>query len=617
MKNNSEFYLIEKYDNNLNFKSANNIISLTPLSSYQLKEVSIKYKIMENYCDELYFMNYLNEFHYDQLAWFDKFDNLLNKLYPINKDLKLKLALSYYHYIKNMIDSIIHRCIVIEKFIKEEKPKRIFYISSDWESENICESVYPLYFMNCQSLFSRLVPIFCMKYGIDFERIIIDQKENIANNNGLLYSDKMINILKKIKNLQDLRFNLKTISIKKEIYYIKNKKLFFLKRFGYSLPEIIKESYKNGLNIYFLNEEGDIYEKKNYGFNRFIKKISKYNYKMINNNPNIEFDYEEILKWINKYCIVDVSSVIMPRLNYFINNYCHEFIHYYREFKEFYDDYSIDYLLAPHVVNSKECAALSASWNTKHTRSICLQHGEDVFDVKMRDYAEYYPFHIYLATDSEYEEYVKNKYNILNKNRKVEKYPFRLYKLNKIRKNRVKLNKNIIVYVPTMYQWDTKSWIETRIPDTWYYEWNIELYNYFKSQKYYKFIWKDIPESNKTFNPIIKLIKKENPSNIIYDKRQFIKWLKYADKIIIDYPSTALYEAAISKTPLISLYYEPLNIIREKTKEIFKNSLQPFNNYKDGILKIDKFINSNPDDYIVNIDIEKINMLQVINNIEK
>jgi len=111
------------------------------------------------------------------------------------------------------------------------------------------------------------------------------------------------------------------------------------------------------------------------------------------------------------------------------------------------------------------------------------------------------------------------------------------------------------------------------------------------------------------------LINDRGYKNIKYATEPFIKWIKRADLVLLDYPSTALYEAAVSGLPVMSLYF-PFNVVRETALKLFGKSLQPFNNFNDGIAKINEFLNSNSDEFIVSIPYSDTSIVEILDKMK-
>ena len=267
-----------------------------------------------------------------------------------------------------------------------------------------------------------------------------------------------------------------------------------------------------------------------------------------------------------------------------------------------------------------EYAAITATRYSEKTKSACLQHGNETFVLKMWDFSEYSPYHIYFTTNYEREKCIKQRIQLRNLDTKVFQYPNRFEELPKVnnlkRKQSSKAHQKILVYVPTMYPWDNTPWMEGRVPDTWYFSWHKELIKFFSSRGDYNFIWKGIPTANEIYDPIPNIIDDQKYKNITYATEPFVKWIKKADLVLLDYPSTALYEAAVSGLPVMSLFFAPHNIVRESALELFGKSLQPFSNFDEGIAKIADFLNSSLDEFVVSIPYSKVSILESLDHLK-
>jgi len=315
-----------------------------------------------------------------------------------------------------------------------------------------------------------------------------------------------------------------------------------------------------------------------------------------------------------------VTVVILPRLRYFIENWCPQIISLVDKYINIYNENKINLVITQHMVSLDEFAAIIATRYSEKTKSVCLQHGDEVFALKVWDFAEYLSYDIYFTTNYEREECIKNRIKSRDFNTKIFQYSNRFKILPKIsnlkRRVRGKANRKMIVYVPAIYQWDNKLWAESRVPDAWYFNWHKKLISYFSSREDFSFIWKGIPASNEIYDPIPNLINDREYKNIKYATEPFIKWIKRADLVLLDYPSTALYEAAVSGLPVMSLFFAPFNIVREPALRLFGKSLEPFNNFDEGITKIDNFLNSNPDDFIVSIPYSDTSIVETLDKIK-
>jgi hypothetical protein len=252
----------------------------------------------------------------------------------------------------------------------------------------------------------------------------------------------------------------------------------------------------------------------------------------------------------------------------------------------------------------EEFAAIAATRLSRNTKSVCLQHGDDVFDIKMWDLYEYRPFDIYFTNSDDREAYIKNRVALGNYGTQVYQYRELFESMSRLGHRRdiqrIITLKKTVAYVPAMYQWDNTNWRELRLPDLWYFRWQKELLTVFRSRRDFNFIWKAFP-SNETYDPLQQMIKDGNVNNVTYSNDYFPDVLPKVDLVLMDFPSTALYEAVLSGMPVLSLYYKPFTPVRKSAQEVFGKSLEPFSDFGEGIRKVNAFLDADPEGFIVAI----------------
>jgi len=112
----------------------------------------------------------------------------------------------------------------------------------------------------------------------------------------------------------------------------------------------------------------------------------------------------------------------------------------------------------------------------------------------------------------------------------------------------------ILLYAPMLYHYD-RGWGPPTCPDTWYFEWQWDLHNFFLERKDLGVIWKAPPRGSALQCPIRHLHNNrifEN-SNIFYTTGKLTKWLKRADMVFVDYPSTPMFEAWDMGLPVLCI----------------------------------------------------------------
>ena len=163
----------------------------------------------------------------------------------------------------------------------------------------------------------------------------------------------------------------------------------------------------------------------------------------------------------------------------------------------------------------------------------------------------------------------------------------------------------------TMFMGDLARLGRFSYPSCWYFEHQMKLLQYFATEKGFYFVWKALPQSETTRNPISDVIKENNYDNIEFSSGPILDYIVSADYSIIDYPSTPIYEVVASGVPALALYHESFRM-RNSAKALFGDILAQFSTTEESIGKIGKFLRSNPDRFVLNIDVPEDKSFEII-----
>ena len=623
---NNDFYLIEDFNPTIDY-TGSKILALTPEACYNLDKAGIKYSVIEDYYKEKDMLGDEDSYFYSQLHWFANLDKYLQSNIGIIQKYSFELARRYYYSLKMAIDPIVIRCYMLEKFINCVKPTRINYIRRETNDENLD---FSLSYGN-ESLYSRLIQKICKKYSIPLS-IIPLKKTQINKANSVQYGNHIIKWIKRaVKNswlltgiyylCKSLPFNyLKRITPKP-----KKLKILILKG-GYGIEGLIKDAFRNNCDI-FLRHGQDIikitpflirhYYRMNNQLSQYDSLIYEEDWKIAAGNLAHR---SEIFEWINSICQLDISDIIAPRLQYFIQRVCPEIIEHARRIANFYDNENIDFVITPHEWFPEDYGMILACMLSKHTKSINIQHGNSIFALKW-GITELEHFDYYFASDNEIAQYFqRDKVSELQYMKdcrcRIFQGSYRLKKIEDLshRRNMRRGRRNLketVFYLPTMLFWDTRYLNAPFYPDTWYYEFQKKLIEFFATKKDFIFVWKGLPVADAIWNPIPNFIRDKNFDNIEISTIPFQNHLLWVDRLIIDFPSTGLYEAIIAGIPTLALYYETCKV-RSSVSDIFGAILQKFSSDKEAIEKIDNFLYSDPNNFVTEMPIPENNIFDTL-----
>ncbi len=622
-------YLVEEFSSDIEFDSSSLIIALTPEVCYQLDKEEIKYSIIEDYYDEVELSSEADDYRQSVNQWIGELDEFLQHNIKELKELNLKLATIYKWYLKRMIlDPLYFRCYTLNRLFEAIKPSEVAYISHKPDEPHL-NYRFEHY---GRSYYSQVIPILCSKNNIPLASVFLGEdskavkqvksahsgKNLIAGLKGTLYKSEIIRRMLFIyKYLNKWLFTKRAKRQKLNIFMLQS----LSDQIG---RDFIIDALRNGHNIYQLSDDF-IIKYSCLGARRYLDLKAECDKVTDSNNGIWEYtanllDGHDLIKWANEKCQLDVSEIVLPRLRHFISKVCPEIIGYFKVFTEFYEKDEINILFTPAISPLSEYAALAAACSHQHVKTVCLFHGDSICLGKTWCIIELQNFNIHISSNIEAKEYFKHLGSEINSPAKLYSSPHRLLHIRKIGylrgKRRSNIRKNRIIYLTTFMFWDTRKMDGIDYPDTWYYEFQKSLIEYFSTKREYTFVWKGLPTTDKIYNPIPNFIMDNNFSNIEVASNPFTEHLLSADRVICDYPSTGFYESIVVGVPTMSLYHKA-TIVRKSAVDYFGNLLKLYSDIPEAVKHIDEFLNSDPELYKRAIDVEDNSILDIFEEVDK
>jgi len=625
-----KLYLLEAFNSELKFEKDSSVIALTPLVCYQLDKAGVKYSIIEDFYNEIELAATEDEYYQKQLQWIRGLDAFLRETVEEIKKTGLNLATIYYYYLKTaVLDPVFLHSYAISKLLASVKPASVTYIYCP--SQEISWD-FSLFYNGCSHWY-MVTEAFRQQNNIPLESVVLDRARNehiFAVSRKASVQIRLKRIIVKsglIKRAHSLLSGLphycKRIQACLFAGKASEKQLnILLLKISHIGENFIVKALRKGHRIFLLSHDF-IFRFSCFGVSR------TYNLMPEKTSPTTPpenawvkaagiMENHILLENINKLCKLDVSKIILPQLKYFISRICPELYSYYRGFSEFYNQARIDIVMTPHEVSPVEFAAIAASNKGHQTRSVCVQHGDSVFDVNFWKITELLSHRIYISSNQEMMDYLKSQCRSNNMLTEFYLSPHRFQNIIKIRQKKVinqeSIKRNRIIYLPTVFIGNRRRFDGQMYPDTWYYKFQKALVEYFASRKEHNFVWKGLSASEVVYNPIPDFIKDGNFTNIEIATDPFIRHLPSADRVICDYPSTGFYESIVAGIPTISLYPRALKV-RKSAIEYFGKLLAPFSDFPEAIVHVDEFLKSDPEQYRVTLDMEGEDILDILEKV--
>ena len=326
-----------------------------------------------------------------------------------------------------------------------------------------------------------------------------------------------------------------------------------------------------------------------------------------------------LLAWIDEKCQSNVSALILPYFDNFINHVCVEDIVKIDKASDFYRKENIDFIVT-RCSSGRDSAFILSAVNTKHRlKKICFQHACTAFEQLSLLMSDVYFFDYYVTTDSLSEKYFRIRTNNEFFNHcKIVQSP---HYLSSLRSSHLKRSrwfkgaKETIMFAPC----DTLRGIyNLNVPlydPNWYCKFLKELIGYFRERWDKIFIFKYRPGFGWVERVLVPYIKSKNIANIRIENKPLVSYLHRVDRIILDWPSTGFFESVAAGMPTLSLYWRS-HPLGDEARDFFGPMLQPFRDAKEAIGHIDSFLASDKKEYVTELPLVQSDIADLFHRME-
>jgi hypothetical protein len=183
----------------------------------------------------------------------------------------------------------------------------------------------------------------------------------------------------------------------------------------------------------------------------------------------------------------------------------------------------------------------------------------------------------------------------------ITRYAPRVEALARIVKSRSEQasGSGVLLYLPSFLSGDS-NWIGSAFfEDGWYHRWHLRLLDLMAAWPGRQFVWKALPSSDQAVDPIPALIAERSLENVRYDDRHFHKVVSAGDSVMLDFPSTALYEAVHLGLPTAAVSFRRFAHLREDAAAMFAPQLRVCDTEDEAVRHFEEFLGDDPRAWLV------------------
>lgn len=159
-----------------------------------------------------------------------------------------------------------------------------------------------------------------------------------------------------------------------------------------------------------------------------------------------------------------------------------------------------------------------------------------------------------------------------------------------------------IFYVPSSFMGDTAALPIFSFDDAWYARWQGFLLEMMEGFSHLRFVWKAVSASNQAVDPMPSVMERIGIANVRHETRPFPSLLPHAGRVLMDFPSTALYETVHAGVPVACVTFPRFAALRPNAMQLLEGVLHPCGD-EDAALAVLRTFLSTPDrDAAVSVD---------------
>ncbi len=605
--NTAPLLLIEDLPEGTVLSEASQIISVSPEASLALLQRGIPYTILEDYYAEKDLLKFDDAYFLGQIQWMDQLQDYLARKIPMVEEKGFKLIRSQYYHVKYVLDSFVSAAFIFQSLIEKLNPKTIEYVSCrDLEKEPLTQRIYALEVNDRRYEWPVLNKI-CRERGISIRRTVlkISQGETLRPAVG-----------KEARASGVLRQNL--TAIYDWVRYPKAARLFsrqtdykrlsclFLHAYKRDVGQTLKSLIRRGSRV-FLKKGAAVFE-----VSHFLSR------KVLDMEPaiaDLRFQLQPAFTaaadglgaqeffWdgFKTRAGVDLRDLLIPCLAQFISETCCEAAAEALLLRDFCVREKINYVIARSATEQISLSALLAADSIQKTVKVCFQHGADSRISKVLLKSESDPFDIYFTIDSDSRRFMEasQKEAYLKPCRVFEYADF----LRTFRKPQT-VNPNpieTIMHIAARPNVSVRMLNNMEYSANRYFHLQMRLLDFYGAQTQRTFIWKYVPRiSDWIYGSTLRYIESRGFKNIRLESRPLQECYDLADRFVIDFPGTAMYEIASAGVPFVVLCPDYVKN-RPESLQVFGKTLRTFSMPEDALEILEDFFISAPEQYKITL----------------
>lgn len=523
------------------------VVSLTPQASYWLDKNKKLYGIPSDFGVEERLKEREDSYWQGELAWFNEVDALLQERLPELKAGNIFPAILYGYHLKALLDHLFIRSVEIGTLLEGGFDRVVLWPSDPPVAPRrrfleIC--------LDYRGVYSRLLSHWCAERGILYQEMSPPVPTVLAGLRAAFPTQWK-------GRLKEWRWRVDGIlsgsgSPRRRLT------LLFLETGDY-LGVLLKEALKKGHRCFISDGKDRLLDLSDPGRScrgfGSTDPLEEANVRWAQGAEDLFGLESRLWNWPDSWFGVPMAPLLCDPLKQWVQQDLTQLIRSSNRLKTIYLRERVDFVLAPFLITPLDFAAVAACDGSVPTQSVLMADGDGPDEAKVWDLTEISRTQHYFVPSTEFSEYFRCRTPARRPAAQIHVGSDRWQRYTLLADPRLsrhragESSRPVVVYVASRRERDIRYLNKTEYPETWYYRLQCALLETFADLPGYTFVVKLFPTPDQGPSVVAAKVRDLERSHILVSRSPFRRWLARADRVILDAPSTTLYETALAGVP--------------------------------------------------------------------
>ncbi|MBI4596971.1 MAG: hypothetical protein HY737_01035 [Candidatus Omnitrophica bacterium] len=591
--------LLDEYPPGFAPEPGDHVVSLTAQASYWLDRAGQPYAIAPDAGTEQALRQREERYWQEQLAWFDDIDVHLQERLEALRARNIRPTMLYGHYWKIMLDQLFVRGLESSLVLNQRSYDRVVLWTRPQPPGGLDQFVLPMKRHGLRGgVWSRVWPVLCAARGIPFEEQIAPNEPAVNGNHGPAqarhersreWAWRMLGWLSSLRPSAGSPLVLLFLETNRDLRGLLRHALSEGHRCLLSRGQRVIDLSHGGRCLLTLHEVEEGAASLRARWHAAAQELCA--------------PASPLWRWPDSWFGVPMRPLLADHLTSWMASELYPMISLADQFHALYAQAGVDFVVTSCVNHRTLSAAVAACHRpNSRARSVLMAHGDGPDEAPAWDLIELFPYQHYVVPHVEFADYFRAR-RALYPGRAVAQVHVGSYRWPRLaglrrdeaglglRRPPMKLSsaRPVVVYVVGRPEDAFRYLNKPDYSETAYYRLETALLRLFARRSDYTFVIQLFPGAATRPTAVERFVHDLGASHLSISRAPFTQWLSWADRVIMDTPSTPLYETALAGVPFRLLVPRGW-ALRPTAVSQFAASLSRFTAPEEAVAIVDQYL---------------------------